>query len=364
MTLSPKGPAAWLAALTLTLIDLTGTSAPALAGDDDRQARLDDAFEAKVDAGFTGFAAIAIDGEIVFARGAGDADPTTGRPFDLDTQVDIASITKSMTGMIAADLIASGRLDAQATLADFFDDTPPSMAAITVHQLLTHASGLPDVVGSDYEIVDFDTTRARAFAETLRSEPGSAYYYSNLGYSFLAAIIEAVTGESYETVLMAYLARAGAVSTGYDRALDRDRSVILSDGRTVAEASWGGHPPNWTLMGNGGVVSTVRDLLAWRQAYAGGRIVSPAARDLAQQPYQREGADASSFYGYGLVVEDDARLGRFYWHNGGSRNFNAHWRDYSDRGVTIIVVSNQWNVTADSMVAALTRALFPDAFSK
>ena len=309
------------------------------------------------DEGFTGFAIIAIDGEIVFSRGAGAADAVTGAPFTLDTQVDVASITKTLTGMIVSDLVTSGKLAGQATLADFFPDAPAAFAEITVHQLLTHTSGLPDVVGDDAEPLDFDAVRKRAFATTLLSPPGNRYYYSNLGYTFLAAIIEQVTGEPYEKVLMSYLASAGAPSTGYDLAYIPEEAVRFGDGQTLKDASWGGHAPGWNLMGNGGVVSSARDMIRWCLAYSRGQIVSPAARDLARTPFQAEDAAGSTHYGYGLVVEDDPELGHIYWHNGGSRRFNAHWRELADLGVVIFVTSNQWDVSADRAVITLCKAL-------
>ena len=139
-------------------------------------ARADGAVDALADDGFTGVAVIAVGSEIVYARGVGEADPQTGQLINLDTQFDIASITKSVTGMLAAELITSGQLSADATLADFFADAPPEMAPITVNQLLTHSSGLRGDVGDDYEALDFDALRRRAFASSLRHTPGSGYY--------------------------------------------------------------------------------------------------------------------------------------------------------------------------------------------
>jgi CubicO group peptidase (beta-lactamase class C family) len=319
--------------------------------------RADQAVEALAADGFTGVAVIAVEGEIVYARGVGDADPQTGRPIDLDTQFDIASITKSVTGMLAAEQIASGALTADATLADFFDDVPPEMALITVHQLLTHSSGLRGDVGDDYEALDFDTLRARAFASSLRHAPGEGYYYSNLGYGLLAGILEQVTGQSYEALVIDAFSRAGAQSTGYMAAVDAERLIQFEDGTSLIDSSWGGHAPGWNLIGNGGLASTARDLVAWRAAYAGAEPLSPGAYALAHQPHQQEGR-APSHYGYGVVVEDLPDLGRIYWHNGGSRRFSTHWREFPDQGVLIVVLANQRSVSADAMVSALTEAWF------
>ncbi len=308
--------------------------------------------------GFTGVAVIAVGGEIVYSRAVGPANALSGQPIDLDTQFDIASITKSITGMLAAELIASGELAAEAILADFFADAPPQMAAITVHQLLTHSAGLRDAVGDDYEALDFDTMRARAFATSLLYSPGTDYAYSNLGYSLVAGILEQVTGQRYETLVIDAFGRIGAHSTGYMDAIEASNQIVFNVGESVVDSSWGGHAPGWALIGNGGLASTARDLVAWRRAYAGAELVSQGAFDLAHAPHQQEGAGAPSHYGYGLVVETRPDLGRIYWHNGGARRFSTHWRHFADQDVLFVVLANQHAVSADAVVGALTEAWF------
>lgn len=323
--------------------------------------RLSDAFDALEAAGFTGIVGISQSGETLLMRGAGAADPQTGRPYGPDTQVDIGSITKSYTGMLAAQLISEGTLSAGTRLDEVFDDVPADKAGITLHQMLTHAAGLPGDVGDDLVDEDFDTFLANAFAAPLQFEPGTGYYYSNVGFSLAAAIMERATGQTYEALLREYLMAVGIHQTGYQTVFDGDRSVHLADGRDVSEASWGGHPPNWNLTGNGGLVSTAPDMLAWRQAWSAGELISPDARDLGQTPFQDEGGGVSH-YGYGLVVEDHAELGRMYWHNGGNRHFNAHWRELADHSLVLFVATDQRRLNADRVVSVLTAAWFDQPY--
>lgn len=322
------------------------------------QTRLQAQFEALVEDGFTGVVILALDGETIWSGTSGLADPAQGRQIDLDTQFDIASVTKTLTGMIAADLIEQGLLAPDTRFGDVFGDAPAPFDGLTLHQLLTHSAGLVDVVGEDAEALDAETQRARLYQTELRFEPGQGYFYSNLGYSLVAQMLEAVTGQSYEALLMAYLARAGIDSTGYALAADRDQMIIFEDGVALDEASWGGHPPGWTLIGNGGLASSARELMAWRLAYQAGELTAPEAVARAHQPYQAEDQAGRSYYGYGLVVEDDPERGRIYWHNGGSRRFNAHWRSYADDGLTLVALSNQWEVTADQVEQHLSAVWF------
>lgn len=193
--------------------------------------------------------------------------------------------------MLAAQLISDGTLSADLRLDEVFDNVPADKAGITLHQMLTHAAGFPGGVGDDLAEEDFDTFLANAFAAPLRFEPGTDYYYSNVGYSLAAAIMERATGQSYEVLLRDRLMSVGIDHTGYQAAFDGERAVHLEDGRDVAEASWGGHPPNWNLIGNGGLVSTAPDMLAWRQAWSTGELISPQARDLGQTPSRTRAAE-------------------------------------------------------------------------
>ncbi|WP_417469001.1 serine hydrolase domain-containing protein [Maricaulis sp.] len=329
-----------------------------------QEARLAARFDELAEAGFTGFAAIAHDGEIIFARGAGLADPETNRPFTLDTQVDTGSITKSFTGMAIATLIDAGRLSPDATLADFFPGVPADKAAITVQQLATHSAGFPGAVGDDLSEESWDSFATNAFNADLQFEPGSDYAYSNVGFSLLAAIIERVTGESYEAYLVNdILIPAGLTHTGYDLVYDDALAARSRHGEAVRQASWGGHAPNWNLIGNGGLVSTPREMIAWQHAYAGGTLVSPGAHALAFTPHIREGHGAPSFYGYGLVIEDDPQIGRIYWHNGGNQAFNSHWRVLADQGYELFATTNQRGIDTDIAVEALTAALMDQDYT-
>ena len=348
-------------ALGLSLLALPPVAAaqpgePPAMSQEQVQPRLDVAFDRLVEAGFTGFVMIAHQGQTVYARGEDSAEML----FGPDTPIDILSMSKSFTGMVLARLIEDGQLTPDTTLADLFGPVPADKADITVHQMLTHTAGLPHALGEDTEYLGRDAYLARAWETPLLFEPGARYEYSNVGYSLLAAVVEVITGEDYDTYLRRnFLEPAGLTHTGYD-----SQCCDSPAAEAVTATSWGGNRASWHLIGNGGMLSTPSDMLAWIQAYERGELAGPAATERAHQPYQREGENAPSHYGYGLVVEDLPDLGRVYWHNGGSRAFNGHWRYYAAHDVAIFVTSDQWDVDPDRMERALARALLVPASAK
>lgn len=313
------------------------------------QARLDPAFDQLAEAGFSGFVIIDHAGETIYARG----EDSEAMRFGANTPVDILSMTKSITGMVLARLIEDGELTPETTLSEAFDGVPADKAGITLHQMLTHTAGLPHALGEDSEYLDREAYLARAWSVPLLFQPGERYEYSNVGYSLLAAVVEVTTGEDFDTyVRRQFLEPTGLANTGY-----ASQCCDTPAADTVTDTSWGGRQPSWHLIGNGGMLSTPSDMMAWIHAYESGAMAGPAATARAHHPYQREGENAPSHYGYGLVVEDLPDLGRVYWHNGGSRAFNGHWRYYADHDVAIFVTSDQWDVDADRMEQALAHAL-------
>lgn len=343
-----------LAALCLALAPLPACAEEAPASDE-RAEKIETAMAALTDKEFKGVIAVAYDGEAPVYAGFGEVT-ATGAP-DKRTQVDLGSIVKTFTGAAAMKLVDAGSLSMADRLVDFFPDAPADKAAITVHQLLTHSAGFADAVGSDDEYLSKADFLKRAMNEPLIFEPGSAYEYSNVGVSLAAAIIEKISGKSYEDFIREdLLGGLDAGDIGYEAAFDADRSMLSKDGRTIDQASWGGRA-HWALIGNGGMVASAAHMIAFLRAYEGGALTSRAAMQLSHTPMVREGEGAPTYAGYGLVVDDHPQFGRSYWHNGGSENFTANWTHYADHGLIVFAASQGHEVNADIAVESIAAAL-------
>ncbi|MCF2529690.1 serine hydrolase domain-containing protein [Yinghuangia soli] len=260
--------------------------------------------------GAGGTAAVARDGQLVACQGMGKADQAAGRAADCDTVYDIGSITKSFTAAAVLKLEMSGALKVTDPIAVHLGAVPADKRGITIHHLLTHTSGLPEGLGDDYDPVSRDALVAEALAVPLEAAPGREFAYSNVGYSVLAAIVERVSGVPYDEYLARNLFRpAGMVRTGY--ALPdpgRGDVAVEYDAQGKPQGRPFDHPwapdgrPHWYLRGNGGLLSTARDMYLWCRALEGESVLDAAAKAKMFTPHVPEGDGSTGSYGYGWTI--------------------------------------------------------------
>lgn len=276
------------------------------------------------------------------------------------TQVDINSITKTVTGVMVLKLVEQGKASFETPLGDVFSNVPADKRDITIHRLLTHSAGFVESVGDDSERLSRDAFLTRAFQTPLLSSPGNQYHYSNVGYSILAAIIEVRSGKPFEAFLREDVLKGlGLETMGYAGVYQDSHSLRSNEDQTIRQASWGGHEPFWNLIGNGGLISTPREFVLFRQAVTAGRVVSPALVKASQVKHIAEDETGVSHYGYGLVVQGHPLVGRSYWHDGGNDIFSAKWMDFADKGdvlFTAAAIGSEGG--ADEMMSVLQRHLY------
>lgn len=326
------------------------------------EARVGKAWEGLRADGYSGAARIDIGDVTILRAASGYADVTMKRPFTPDTPFEIGSLTKPMTAAAVLKLQDQDRLSVQDPLSTFFPGLPADKAGITLHQLLTHTAGLslsakPGPQPPDDEPVDKAAFLARTFAEPLMYPPGRGYEYSNAGYGVLAAVVEAVSGKTYERFLEEdVLAPGGATRTGYGD------DLIVGGARTrggmsIRDCCWGAGGPFWNLMGNGGVVTTLDDFVGWRKAFAGGRVVSPAAARAAVTPWAKLRDDPGE-EGYGWVLATTGAGRRIEIAAGGNPWFTTEMRRYPDEGVVSLVTGNDPSRPVRDAAEALMAALY------
>jgi CubicO group peptidase (beta-lactamase class C family) len=340
-----------------TLFALVGLFAAAACAEDELAERID----AAVPAAFSGQIAIGTPTAVLFSASYGLADREAAAPVTNAMLFDIGSVTKTYTATALLKLVERGRVDVTDTLGAYFNGLNPATAAITVHQLLTHTSGLPLYSGDDREACDTACFDAWLVAVEPEFPPGEKFEYSNPGYSALARIIERVSGRPYETFLQDELAgplQLGAIgyvqlpeSAGYATGYLGDQRI-----GEPRDLDWAPDGPPWHLRGNGGLLTNAEGLLRWLQATAAGRTL-PAQlqeRQFSRHALRRENA----WYGYGWTIMDEGPRGTVVDHTGGNGFFFADARWLRDRDWLIAITSNAFDrEVAETLLAGVVEAL-------
>lgn len=347
-------------AVAVTIGSVTATASPAASsqGREITDPRIQTFLWQTLPKGPGGTVVAARDGRLVHCRGFGLADREKKIPAHCDTAYDIMSITKQFTAAAILKLEMMGRLRVTDPISRYVGPVPPKKRTITLHHVLTHTSGLGEG-GDDYEPVSRDVMLKRALTSTLLADPGEEFHYSNLGYSVLAAIVEKVSGIPYERFLVRYLfAPSGMKYTGYvlprwkpgQVAVEYDRHG-KRQGRPF-EHPWAKDGPYWYLRGNGGILSTPRDMFRWHRALEGDTILSRRAKRKMFTPHVRESDQGGieHYYGYGWGILPKTDDGRLAAHTGGNDWSFGVLARFLDRRVAIFWVTNhayqdrRWNL--------------------
>lgn len=297
--------------------------------------------------GYNGTIAVARNGDPAFEGAYGFSDAERRVPMTTDARFDIGSLTKPFTAALVLKLQEEGALSTSDSLGALLPDVPADKAGITVHELLTHSSGL---VRSAVRLgVGEESTREEFLAAVMNSRllftPGERFEYSDTGYDLLAAIAERLTGRRWAELLRerilqpAGLRVTGYASDGTAEAPDSAGPVAWSYAAPFAvpwqEDRQGPSVPTWYNRGSGGLVSTAGELRQWATALWDGKILSPASLDAMTSP-QVDVGDGRS-YGYGWFITDTDH-GRLIYHGGDIAGYKAHLAHYPERGLVFAVL--------------------------
>ena len=317
--------------------------------------------------GFSG-AIIVSEGEhLVLRKGYGFADRESRRPYTPATVQSHGSITKQMTAAAVLLLESRGKLSVEDTLGKYLENIPDDKQGITIHQLLTHTSGLPGGIGSDEEPIGARAYVERLMGEPLHFKPGTGYAYSNSGYTLLGILVERLSGKGYEQFLRGeLLLPAGLTDTGYLLAdWDRDRLAVgYRQGERwglVYDRGWREDGPGWHLRANGGLHTTVDDMYRWyRNIVRGKAVLDEEAVSRWTTGYVTENNGDSS-YGYGWVIYE-TEWGPMVAHSGSNRIFSADFVWLPEKELFFYIQGNTSMIAASRQRSSILGAAFNEDF--
>ncbi len=247
---------------------------------DNLEARLEQA----VEGGFVGAVLVMRDGRPVLDRAYGLANKDKKIANRPDTIFAIGSTPIDFTRAGILLLEQRGKLSPSDPISDYFDDVPRDKRSITIEQLMTGRSGLQDFLGRpsdpnpDHFYIDRDEGMRRIFEDKLRFQPGERREHSHAAFGVLAAVIEIVSGQTYQEFTQEHLLKpAGMSDTGFfGEEYPEDRMAVgysdFTSGEINAPPYWGS--TSWQVMGSGGQFSTTGDMYRWHRALADGKILS------------------------------------------------------------------------------------------
>ena len=271
--------------------------------------QLDSAMRVAEKAGFSGVIRVERDGATLLDKGYGLANRERKLPFTAETVVQIGSNTKDFTAVAILQLQERGTLSMADSLAKYFPSAPADKRDITIAELMKHQAGFPLGIGGDFDRLERGPFIERAMKTPLLFSPGTKESYSNTGFSILAAIIEQVSGTTYDNyVQQNILAPIGLKHTGL--LLPGFKADELAHGYLAAGTDAGtmlakphdADGPYWNLRGNGGMLSTSADMHAfYKELFEGTKLMRPETRALRfnpDQPIGLAGSDGVNFFLY------------------------------------------------------------------
>lgn len=289
---------------------------------------------------FSGAVLVAKGDTILLREAYGGRTGAPARAATPQTRFCIGSMGKMFTAVAVLQLIQGGRLRLTDTIAALLPDYPDTALAqqVTLEHLLTHSGGTGDFFGAEYDAHQLELRTPSDFIRLFGNRepafpPGARWGYSNFGFILLGAILEQISGMSWDAYLEAHVFRvAGMTST----------SPLASEGNTAVPCTGAAQTglkqlPFYVGLPAGGGYSTLDDLHQFDAALRKARLLDATHLDLLTGARIAAGTAHWSL-GLRVAVRNGAS---YYGHGGSAPGVNADFAAYPDSGYQTIVLSNR-----------------------
>jgi CubicO group peptidase (beta-lactamase class C family) len=290
---------------------------------------------------------VSVRGEHVLEKAYGMADLEHDVKSGPQTIFEAGSVSKQFTAAAVVLLAQDGKLSLDDPVRKYIPELPDYGAPLTIRHMLTHTSGLRDW-GSVMGIAGWPrTTRVHTHAHVLdivsrqralNFPSGTRYSYSNTGYNLAAVLVSRVSGQSFaEFSRTRIFEPLGMTRTSWRDDFTRvvkDRAIAYSDARDGFRLDM----PFENVHGNGGLLTTVGDLLRWTNNLSKSKIGGPTFAREMQEPGRFSDGQQHD-YALGLRVVDYKGV-REVGHSGSTAGYRAYLANYPERGVAVGVLCN------------------------
>lgn len=312
---------------------------------------------------FQGAFLVARGDSILVSGGCGFANKETNRRNNRTTNFLIGSLTKPFTAIAIMQLMEKGLVDPEKPLSTYLPGYPHDVADIvTIHDLLAHRSGIPDVVSvPDFAVKAHNPITPSEIVDLfgglpLDFEPGQQFAYSSSNYVLLGMIIEAVTGMTWEEYIESSICRP----------LDMQNTRVYYDYSERADFAKGYTPGSDGYLVEAGIIHPSR-------GYAAGSLASTVDdlfklhRALYNTAFLSAGSVASMFtphspaYGYGWIV-DDFGGHKLTAHGGSVPGYVSIMQRWVYDSVCVIVLSNNVMAPVHTIANALAAIALDESY--
>jgi len=310
---------------------------------------------------------VAEHGAPIVAKGYGMADLEHDVRITPETIFEAGSVSKQFTAAAVLQLARDGRLSLDDPVRKYVPELPEYDAPVLIRHMLTHTSGLRDW-GNVAGIAGWPrTTRVHTHAhvleivhrqQALNFPPGTRWSYSNTGYNLAAMIVERVSGKSFQEFTRARLfAPLGMTHTSW-----RDDHTRIVKGRAIAyrerDKAFSTLMPFENVYGNGGLLTTVGDLLKWNEHYDAPSEGDPLAAAEQQRPGVFSDGRAHG-YALGLFVGKYKGVREVY-HSGSTAGYQAFLTRFPDERLSVAVLCNATSAQATQYAHAVADVFLGD----
>jgi CubicO group peptidase (beta-lactamase class C family) len=305
------------------------------------------------DINFNGTVLVAKDGEVLFSKGYGYADQEKKIENKTDTVFHIASLSKPFTAVSILQLEEKGKLSTEDRLSKYFPDFPRG-DEITIHQLLNHSSGIPELLKLVEHSNKYTTNEMVDVIKKaeLEFKPGSKFSYSNSNYLLLALIIEKGSGLKISDYIEENIFIPAKMKHSFS-----DISPVES-AIGYEKMSFPSHFIDISLAyGSGNLLSTSEDLLLFDGAIKDGTLLGEEQIRKMEEGYINTAPFGIVKYGYGWNVSTSwySFNHKAIAHSGGYPGFKNFLLRFPEDDITIIILSNntgEWNAGGLSLELA------------
>jgi len=300
--------------------------------------------------------AVASHGRIVHTLPYGLANVELGVPVTDSTVFEIGSISKQFVAAAVMLLVEENALGLNDPIHTHLAGLPSEWFGVTVQQLLTHTSGIPDYE----EIASYDVYGSRltpedviqiAHSRPMDFDPGTGFHYSNTGYFLLSRIVEQVEGHPLGEVLdtrifgplgmrQTRMADPEAIVPNRASGYWADKTGTLINRRAIETSS---------TLGAGGLLSSAHDMALWDEALRGDALLTPASKATMWTPVRLPDGSPTRWswggtvdYAFGWEVTPYRGV-PMQTHSGQTAGFVAQFMRFPEHGIAIIAFMNKYD---------------------